>query len=66
MQLFASVLLPVFTREDFRNSVRNNKEIIVKLQRTHTDCSLASSFNDCIFKEAVASSSQKRLYEVTF
>lgn len=44
MKLSASVLLPVCTRY-FRNWVRNN-EIIVKLQRTCTDCSHASSFND--------------------
>jgi len=66
MKLLTSVLLLVFSREDFRNSVRTNKEIIVKLQRTYTDCSHASSFNDCIFKEAVASSSRKRLYEISF
>lgn len=65
MKLFASGSLPVFTKEDSRNSVRNNKEIIVKLQRTlHTVHMLHPLMT--IFKAAVASSSQKRLYEVIF
>lgn len=61
MKLSASVLLPVCTRY-FRNWVWNNKEIRVKLQRTCTDCSHASSFKDYLQRSSGVFISEEALW----
>lgn len=61
MKLSASVLFPVCTRY-FRNWVWNNKEIIVKLQRTCTDCSHASSFNEYLQRSSGVFISEEALW----